>query len=59
MFKNVVWYLACRATIGIDASATAERLRDCDNAAGIGDNSEEISDSTAGIINIAANVILC
>ena len=30
----------------------ANRLRDCDNAAGIGDNSAEIGDGTAGIVNI-------
>ena len=30
-----------------------------DNAAGIGDNSEEISDNAAGIVDIAAKVIPC
>ena len=35
------------------------RLRDRDNAAGIGDNSAEIGDGTAGIVDIAANVIPC
>ena len=47
-------------------SATADRLRDRDNAAGIGynsagisDNSAEIGDDAAGIIDIAANVIPC
>ena len=35
----------------------ADRLRDSDNAAGIGDNSAEIGDGTAGIVDIAANVI--
>ena len=39
--------------------AAADRLRDCDNGAGIGDNSAEIGNDAAGIVNIAANVILC
>ena len=53
--------------------AAADRLRDRDNAAGIGDNSTEISDNSteigdgsaeigdgaAGIVYIAANVIPC
>ena len=39
--------------------AAADRLRDRDNAAGIGDNSAEISDCAAGIVGIAANVIPC
>ena len=50
----------------IGARAVADRLRDLDNAAGIGDNSAEIgdnsadiSDGTAGIVDIAANVIPC
>ena len=50
----------------IGARATADRLRDRDNAAGIGDNSAEIgdnsaeiSDGAAGIVDIAANVIPC
>ena len=59
MFNNVLWCLAGRATIGADASATADRLRDRDNAAGIGDNSAEIGDGAAGIVDIAANVIPC
>ena len=59
MFNNVLWCLASRATIGVAASATADRLRDRDNAAGIGDNSEEIGDGATGIIYIAANVIPC
>ena len=64
MFNNVLWCLGSRATIGVSASATADRLRDRDNAAGIGDNSAEICDNSAeigdgaaGIVNIAANVI--
>ena len=60
MFNNVLWCLAGRATIGVDASATADRLRDRDNAAGIGDNSAEIGDGAAArIVDIAANVIPC
>ena len=46
--------------------AAADRLRDRDNAAGIGDNSTEIGDNSAeiddcaaGIVDIAANVIPC
>ena len=35
----------------------ADRLRDRDNATGIGDNSAEIGDSSAEIGDIAANVI--
>ena len=55
-----------RVTIGIIASATADHLRDLDNAAGIGDNSAEIIDNSAetgddaaGIVDIAAKVIPC
>ena len=33
--------------------------QDRDNAAGIGDNSTEIGDDTAGIVDIATNVIPC
>ena len=51
-----------RRSIG-DRTA-ADRLRDRDNATGIGDNSAEIgynsaeiSDDAAGIVDIAANVI--
>ena len=39
--------------------AAADRLRDRDNAAGIGDNFAEIGDGAAGIVDIAANVIPC
>ena len=46
--------------------AAADRLRDRDNAAGIGDNSAEITynsaeigDCAAGIVDISANVIPC
>ena len=51
MFNNVLC-LASPATIGVAASAPADRLRDRDNSA-------EIGDGTAGIVDIAANVILC
>ena len=64
MFNNVLSCLASRATIGDGASA--DRLRDRDNVAGIGDNSAEIGDNSAeigdgaaGIVDIAANVIPC
>ena len=39
--------------------AAADRLRERDNAAGIGDNSAEIGDGAAGIVDIAVNVIPC
>ena len=39
--------------------ASADRLRDRDNTAGIGVNSAEIGDGAAGIVDIAANVIPC
>ena len=39
--------------------AAADRLRDHDNAAGIGDNSTEIGDGAAGIVDIATDVIPC
>ena len=39
--------------------AAADRLRDRDNSAGIGDNSAEIGDGGVGIVDIAANVIPC
>ena len=68
---DVLLYLASRATIG--ARGAADRLRDRDNAAGIGDNSAEIGDNSAeigdnsaeigdgaaGIADIGANVIPC
>ena len=59
MFNTVLWCLAIHATIGVAASATTDRLRDRDNAAGIGDNSAEIGDDPAGIIDITASVIPC
>ena len=64
VFHDVLRCLASRATIG--ARAAADRLRDRDNAAGIGDNSAEIGDNSveigdgaARIVDIAANVIPC
>ena len=45
--------------IGVAASATADRLRDRDNSTGIGDNSAEVGDGPAWIVDIAANVIPC
>ena len=57
MFNNVLLCLASRTTIG--DFAAADRLRDRDNVAGIGDNSAEIGDGAAGIVDIAANVIPC
>ena len=59
MFNNVLQCLASNATIGIAASATADRLRDRNNSAGIGDNSGEIGNDAAGIVNIAVKVIPC
>ena len=44
----------------IGAGAAADRLRDRDNAAGIGDNSAEICDNSAkSAMTSAANVIPC
>ena len=40
----------------VDDRAAADRLKDRDNAAGIGDNSAEIGDDAAGIVDIAAKV---
>ena len=57
MFHDVLCCLASRATIGIGDRAATNRLRDPDNAAGIGDNNAEIGDGAAGIVDIAANVI--
>ena len=59
MFNTVLWWLASLATIGVNASATANRLRDRNNAAWIGDNAAEIGDGATGIVNIAPNVIPC
>ena len=49
---NNVLCLASRATIGITASATADRLRDRNNSA-------EIGDDATGIVDIAAKMIPC
>ena len=50
----------------ISDHASADRIRDRDNAEGIsvnyaeiGDNSTEIGDGATGILDIAANVIPC
>ena len=59
MLDNVLWCLVSHATIGIGDCAAADRLRDRDNSAGIGDNSTEIGDDTAGIVDIAVKVIPC
>ena len=59
MFNNVLWCLASRATNRGATSAAADRLRDRGNVAVIGDNSKEIGDDAAGIVDIAANVIPC
>ena len=37
----------------------ADRLRDRTNTAGISDNSAEIGDGAAGIVDIATNMIPC
>ena len=59
MFNNVLLCLVSRATIGIAASATADRLRDHENVRGISDNSSEIGDEAALIVDIAAKVTAC
>ena len=46
-----------RRRIG-DRAAT-DRLRDLENAAGIGDNSTEIGDGATGIVDITVNEIQC
>ena len=43
--------------IGIANRAATDCLRDRDNTAGIGNNSAQIGDDTAGIVDIAAKVI--
>ena len=73
MLNNVLRCLVSRATIGIGDRVAADRLRGCDNAAGIGDDSAEIGnnsteivnnpaeigDDATGIVDIAAKVIPC
>ena len=49
MYHNVLQCLVSRATIGITALAIANRLRDRDNATGIGDNAAEIGNNSAEI----------
>ena len=43
----------------ISNRAAADRFRDRDNTAGIGNNSAEIGNGAAGIVNISANMISC
>ena len=54
MFYYVLQCLVSRATIG--DCAAADRLRDRDNATGIGDNTAGISDNSAEIGNNAAGI---
>ena len=49
---DVLQCLVSRATIGIGDHAAADRLRDRDNTAGIGDNSAEIVDDAATILKM-------
>ena len=63
---NVSWCLVSHDTIGIGDCTAADRLRNRDNTAGIGDNaagisnnSAEIGDHSAGIVDIATKVIPC
>ena len=59
MFNNVLQCLVSCTTIGITASATVwpSIALDCDNGAEIGDNTTEIGDDDAGIVDIAMKVI--
>ena len=50
--RNDPW---CR----IGDRAAADHLRDSDNTTGIGEISAKIGDDTAGIVDIAVNVIPC
>ena len=59
MFNNILRCLVSRATIAIGDRAAADRLRDRDNAAGIGDNFAEIDDDATGIVDISAELIPC
>ena len=66
MFNNVLRCLVSHATISIGDRMAADRLRDRDNVAGIGDNSAEIVnnsakifDDAAGTVDIATKVIPC
>ena len=58
-YNYVLQCLVSRATIGIGNPAATYHLRDHDYAAGIGNNSTELGDDTAGIVDIAAKVIPC
>ena len=59
VFHEVLRCLVSRVTIGIGDCAAADRLRDRDNAAGIGDNYAEIGDNATGMGDIAVKVIPC
>ena len=50
---HVLWCLVSCATIGVAVLATTDHLRNRDNGAGIGNNSAEFIDGTAGIVDIA------
>ena len=54
VFYNILQCLVSPIMIGIADHAAADRLRARDNATGIGSNSAEIGDDTAGIIDIVA-----
>ena len=49
VFNNVLRSLVSHAMIGIANRAAADRLRDRDNTAGIGENAAGIGDNAAGI----------
>ena len=54
-----MFYVYKSPTISVCDRTADDRLRDCNNTAGIGDNSAEIGDDAAGIVDIAAIVIPC
>ena len=53
---NILRCLVSCSTIGIGDRATADRLRDRDTAAGIGDNSTEIGDNSTEIGDNSAEI---
>ena len=61
VFHDVLlcFMMFCESLNMIGNCAVADRLRDRENAAGISDNSAEIGDGAAGIVDIAANKIPC
>ena len=59
MFNNVLQCLVSHTMIGIVGQAAANHLRDRNNATAIGNNSTEIGDDAAGIVNITTKVIPC